>query len=115
MSHLLNCSKNQEITPHVLGTLHAQALPSAYGALLFLGELLVILQHPAQMSHPFKRIPCVPVAFYIYLLSSFLHFIIIICGSGSPTMVRAMSHSLFHFQPLAQLLYKAFPQQMAKD
>ena len=56
MSRLLKCSMKQEITPAGFPrTLHAQALPSAYSVLPFLGKLLLTLQHPAQMSHSLRE------------------------------------------------------------
>ena len=74
MSHLLKCSVNQEITPPDSRTLHAQGLPSAYNVLPFLGKLLLTLQHPAQMSHPFKEFH----VFQWYFMYIFYHHIYIL-------------------------------------
>lgn len=76
----------QEITPAGFPrTLHAQALPSAYSVLPFLGKLLLTLQHPAQMSHSLREFHVFQrYLIYIYILPLFLHIIIIIHSSVSP-------------------------------
>ena len=76
MSRLLKCSMKQEIAtwgipgiPPYSPTLHAQALPSAYSVLPFLGKLLLTLQHPAQMSHSLREFH----VFQWYLMYIFYH------------------------------------------
>lgn len=96
MSRLLKCSMKQEVTP-------PYSLYSLCTSLAFCLQYASLSgQTPAHPRTPssnvtfFKRIPCVPVVSYIYILPLFLHIIFTVYRSASP---KGRSFVFFTFPP----------------